>query len=1301
MLFRSFVDDLDGIDYFCTDNHYFNRIIVTIHMKTEFLSRCLRSLLAFSVCSLVFACGEEIDTQDPNFNPESGELTPNEVEKQLNFISDNLLDITLDYTPEKEKNLDKVIEKIKQCGIVKEVRRFDSYIEVIDQDDFSICYPFVLPPLFESDDASASLMSSMSPFPEGLGFNTPETRAVSNGGAVVFNFFTEDETRKNQNLMIKSAAYNLHNLSGLGSLENIYRGKSEFTGDNLNREIHNSSNRVIIVSSHGFDNCIVTGESVTADSYSGWSKREKQEAMAQNRVVDVGDKDKNGNRLYNKIWRVTDGLEHMGEKLIYFTGCNVMSTGVREALKNVNGLVVGWDGKNSLGEAVGLIMADCLSRMSFKEFYRMNNITIDDVTPGLSSAHLVYTGKSTDFSIKKFNSQSFKSRIIRPKEDFNKVKFMMGSRYIDVGYNIDESDFGNKDGYICLMVEHNPTANTTWVTDSNSEALFPYWWHEWTDLLADLFRTNQCRSYYLKEPGVYKIHLCLSDTNQKIQDFLDVKYVLYSSKFQTNYVEAIEKPAPKVGTVVTMTDNGMVLYGAQTNAFDDNYEYGFSVFERGNESSAISIKASLLENSTQVFSAAVPNLPNTVYWGRAFVKDADGNLYWGNTVEFTVTNSTITEPTPGDLIDLGLSVKWASCNLGAAEPQDPGDYYAWGETQTKSSYNWSTYLLSNGSSSSMKKYCTQSSYGTVDNKTTLELTDDAAYVNTNGKMRMPTAEECQELREKCQWAETQYKGRDGFLVYSPTTGNAIFIPNNGLKCSYLLNTDSPYYWTADLNAEESFRADAFLVPRVAKWDRSEGLGIRPVSNSQEVDTPETETITVNGISFKMVKVDAGSFMMGSPDDDPDAGGIYSDEKPQHRVALSSYAIGETEVTQALWKAVMGNNPSVFMGDDLPVEEVSWEDAQSFVKKLSSLTGRSFRLPTEAEWEYAARGGKYSKGYKYSGSDDVFEVSWNCENSDWTTHAVATKKPNELGLYDMSGNVWEWCGDWYDFSYYSYSPSENPCNTVASSYHIHRGASFEYILKDNRVAMRGDYVNPPSNRMRGLRLVLSDLLFEVDPYQDDPYQVVIPEAVDLGLSVKWASLNLGASKPEEYGDYFAWGETEPYYSSQDPFIWKDGKSGGYSWSSYKWCMGSEKTMTKYCDNSLYGYHGFTDEKTVLDLEDDAAHANLGGKWRMPTDTEWAEIRDNCTWTWTTQNGVNGYKVTGPSGGSIFLPAVGYRVNSYLYDVGSYAGYWYSSLVTVYPYSACVALFDSDGVYIGGNGTRRYVGNSIRPVYDDSN
>lgn len=181
---------------------------------------------------------------------------------------------------------------------------------------------------------------------------------------------------------------------------------------------------------------------------------------------------------------------------------------------------------------------------------------------------------------------------------------------------------------------------------------------------------------------------------------------------------------------------------------------------------------------------------------------------------------------------------------------------------------------------------------------------------------------------------------------------------------------------------------------------------------------DTKEFAANGVSFKMVKVTGGTFLMGTTEEQ---GSDSYNERPVHSVTLSEYWMGETEVTQELWTAVMGSNPSSFTGDNQrPVELVSWDNCQLFISKLNKLTGLSFRLPTEAEWEYAARGGNASQGYLFNGSNTIDEVAWNYANSgslgfndpNYGTHAVGTKAPNELGLYDMSGNVYEWCQDWY-------------------------------------------------------------------------------------------------------------------------------------------------------------------------------------------------------------------------------------------------------------------------------------------------
>ena len=235
---------------------------------------------------------------------------------------------------------------------------------------------------------------------------------------------------------------------------------------------------------------------------------------------------------------------------------------------------------------------------------------------------------------------------------------------------------------------------------------------------------------------------------------------------------------------------------------------------------------------------------------------------------------------------------------------------------------------------------------------------------------------------------------------------------------------------------------------------------------------ENRKFSVGGVLFTMVYVEGGTFTMGATTEQTTE--ADSDERPTHKVTLSDYYIGETEVTQALWHAVMGTNPSYFTGDNNPVEKVSYTDCIEFIDKLNEmfsgrLNGMKFALPTEAQWEFAARGGNKSRGYKYSGSSFIGDVAWYDNNSDSKTHPVAQKRPNELGLYDMSGNVWEWCRDWYGG--YSSSSQTNPIGPTNGSYRVIRGGSWYYNARDCRVSNRFNFNPSISINYLGFRLAL--------------------------------------------------------------------------------------------------------------------------------------------------------------------------------------------------------------------------------------
>lgn len=236
------------------------------------------------------------------------------------------------------------------------------------------------------------------------------------------------------------------------------------------------------------------------------------------------------------------------------------------------------------------------------------------------------------------------------------------------------------------------------------------------------------------------------------------------------------------------------------------------------------------------------------------------------------------------------------------------------------------------------------------------------------------------------------------------------------------------------------------------------------SHSGSTSSTVSLSAELNKLINNMVYVSGGTFIMG--------GDESSDQTPTHSVTLSSYYICKYEVTQALWRAVMGSNPSKFKGDNLPVEQVSWNDCQTFINRLNNYTGRNFRLPTEAEWEFAARGGNYSRHYKYSGSNYISDVAWYCDNSGNRTHPVGTKQANELGLYDMSGNVWEWCSDRYG-SYSSYSQS-NPTGATSGFGRVERGGNWCGLARYCCSSHRSYYAPGNSFDDLGLRLVLSQL-----------------------------------------------------------------------------------------------------------------------------------------------------------------------------------------------------------------------------------
>ena len=296
------------------------------------------------------------------------------------------------------------------------------------------------------------------------------------------------------------------------------------------------------------------------------------------------------------------------------------------------------------------------------------------------------------------------------------------------------------------------------------------------------------------------------------------------------------------------------------------------------------------------------------------------------------------------------------------------------------------------------------------------------------------------------------------------------------------------------------RLNQVMIKRDAAANADDAEQHEVNGSQQSAPQADAEIFTVNGVSFEMIHVDGGTFTMGAtPEQGDDA---INWEFPAHEVCVSDFSIGKTEVTQELWEAVMGYNPSRFTATQRPVETVSWDDCHAFVFRLRELTGRRFRLPTEAEWEYAARGGSQSQGYKYAGSNDINSVAWYYDNSNGATHPVGLKQPNELGLFDMNGNVMEWCQDCHaNYNNYSDGIAYNPWGSDDLYFKAIRGGNFKSNNRDCRVSSRSNYYREVREDYHGLRLAISELSGQNISFMHEQQQItsydrdcVVPVAI---------------------------------------------------------------------------------------------------------------------------------------------------------------------------------------------------------------
>ena len=695
---------------------------------------------------------------------------------------------------------------------------------------------------------------------------------------------------------------------------------------------------------------------------------------------------------------------------------------------------------------------------------------------------------------------------------------------------------------------------------------------------------------------------------------------------------SISVPTVTTGTASNITATGATLSGNVTS------DGGATITARGflYGTNASNLTQTVQSGSgTGSFTSALTSLTSgTTYYYKAYATNSAGTAY-GEVMSFTTETASTSYSDPTGYVngygyvDLGLpsGTKWATCNVGATNPEDYGNYYAWGETTTKTTYNSSSYTYTH-------------SY--TDNPSTLPSSADAATANWGSGWRMPTYEELTELRDQCDLGEwTTVNGVYGMLFTGPN-GNSIFLPAAGYSNEYGLHEVSSrgYYWSSSLILTSSLRAyyldfDSDVCYVEDFINRYSGLSVRAVCSVPTVTTGTASSITATGATL--------------------SGNVTSDGGATVTARGFLYGTNSSNLTQTVQ---------------------SGSGTGSFTKALTGLTsGTTY----------------YYKAYATNSAGTAYgEVrSFTTESSTVSVPTVTTSSTSNISTTGatLSGNVTLDGGATVSARGFLYGTNANNLTQTVQS--GSGTGSFTKALTGLTSGTTYYYKAYATNSAGTAYGEVRSFTTENDStsYSEPTGYVNDHGYVDLGLpsGMRWATCNVGATNPEDYGNYYAWGETTTKTT--------------YDWITYRYCNGSYNTLTKYCNNSNYGDNGFTDSLTTLETSDDAATANWGSSWRMPTYDEMYELKNNCTVTWTTQNGVNGRLFTGPNGNSIFLPAAGSRHDSGLYSAGSEGCYWSSSLHSVYTDHASGLDFDWSDYSMFGYYRRD--GQSVRPVCNGDN